>query len=326
LDLALFATQEVEGDDPPSGAATVWKGPVSRAGKPTATLPVLNKSLWWGYQADDATCATNGGCEEDADSISGPIQSSTAGDINHDGKDDIVQWIYTGDGTWGNRVLYGGGGTGFTGGWVPGDGVGLDTGTGIGDVNGDGFDDVVVGADGWHTKVQVALGSAAGLSESRVQTLDQDLPGFPGVEEEGDDLGTSVSVADVTGDGYADIALGIAGEDVSGVVDAGSVALVHGSPSGVTGTGTQVFHQDTAGVPGVAEEDDRFGVSTALLDVDGNGHRDLAAGSSAENAANGAVWVLRGTATGLTTTSALAFGPKTVSAPYTKARFGSFLR
>ncbi|MET7882414.1 FG-GAP-like repeat-containing protein [Streptomyces avermitilis] len=304
-DLALFAHQQVEGDDPPSGAATVWKGPVSRAGKPTATLPVLDTS---------------------ADSISGPIKSSQAGDINGDGKDDIVQWIYTGDGTWGNRLLYGGGSKGFTGGWVPGEGVGDLTGTGIGDVNGDGFDDVVVGADGWNSKVRVALGSASGLSESRVQSFDQDLPGFPGAQEEGDELGASVSVADVTGDGYADIALGIPGEDVGTIADTGSVALVHGSASGVTGTGTQVFHQDTAGMPGVAEKDDRFGVATALLDVDGNGHLDLAAASTAENASNGAVWVLRGDAAGLSTKSAFAFGPKTLSAPYTNALFGSFLR
>ncbi len=116
------------------------------------------------------------------------------------------------------------------------------------------------------------------------------------------------------------------GEDVGSVVDAGSVALLHGSAAGLTGTGAQVFHQNTAGVPGVAEENDRFGATTALLDVDGDGHRDLAAASTAENASSGAVWLLRGTGSGLTTKSALAFGPKDLSAPSTNALFGSFLR
>ncbi|MGW3666291.1 FG-GAP-like repeat-containing protein [Streptomyces sp. NPDC005141] len=325
-DLALFSAQNVGGDDPAGAPAALWKGPVSRAGKPAAVLNLLDKSLWWGYEADDETCATNGGCEDGPSSITGPVASGEVGDVNGDGKDDIVQWTYAGDGEWANRLLYGGG-AGFTRGQVPGaDTNRTGTGTGIGDVNGDGFDDVVVGADGWNKKVRVAFGSASGLSDANVQSFDQDLPGFPGVQEQGDALGTAVSVGDVTGDGYADIALGIPGEDFDGLKDAGSIALLHGSASGVTGTGAQTFHQNTAGISGVAEKNDRFGVSTALLDVNGNGHPDLAASSTAENASAGAVWVLRGTTTGLTTTSALAFGPRTLSAPDTKALFGSSLR
>ncbi|PSM44592.1 hypothetical protein C6Y14_00070 [Streptomyces dioscori] len=326
-DLALFSYLTGAGDDPSSGNATVWKGPVTRAGQPTAALPLLDKADWWGYDANDASCATTtSGCQEDGDSITGPIPSTRTGDVNGDGKDDIVAWQYAGDGQYGNRLLLGGGSTGFTSGWVPSDGTATGTGTGIGDVNNDGFDDVVVGNYWAGDKVQIAFGSASGLSEERVQTFDQDLPGFPGVEEEGDGLGSTVSVADVNGDGFGDIALGISGEDIGDITDAGSVALVPGSASGVTGAGTQTFHQDTAGVPGVAESGDEFGVSSALLDVDGDGHADLAAGSQAENSWNGAVWVLRGTATGLTATSSLAFGAGDLAAPATGARFGALLR
>ncbi|MGW3424543.1 FG-GAP and VCBS repeat-containing protein [Streptomyces phaeochromogenes] len=325
-DLALFEQVSSFGDEAPSSAATVWKGPISRAGQPTGTLPVLDKADWWGYDADDASCATNGGCEEDGDSISGPFASSETGDINGDGKDDIVVWDYQGDGVWGNRLLLGGGATGFKRGWAPGDGAGNTVGTGIGDVNNDGFDDVVAGNYWTGDKVQIAFGSASGLSDERVQIFDQDLPGFPGVEEEGDGIGSSVSVADVTGDGFADIALGIPGEDIGDLYDAGSIALVPGSATGVTGAGTQTFHQNTAGVPGVAENKDEFGVSSALVDVNGDGHADLAAGSTAENAQNGAVWVLRGTASGLTATSSFAFGAGDLGAPATGVHFGAFLR
>ncbi|GAA3818436.1 FG-GAP and VCBS repeat-containing protein [Streptomyces phyllanthi] len=320
-DLALFSTQNVGGDDPAGAPATLWKGPIARTGTPAAVLNILDKSEWWGYGEDDASCATGSGCEEDGDSITGPVVNGHVGDINGDGKDDIVQWIYTGDGTWGNRLLYGGT-SGFTTERAPGDATGEDVGTGVGDVNGDGFDDVVVGVDGWSNKVRVAYGSASGLSDANTKSFDQDLPGFAGVEEEGDGLGTAVSVDDVNGDGYADIALGIPGEDFSDLTDAGSFALVPGSASGVTGTGTQVFHQNTAGVPGAAESGDRFGVTTALLDVNGDGHRDIAVASTAENSTNGAVWTLRGTSTGLTTTSALAFGPDDLGAPATDAFFG----
>ncbi|MFM9457179.1 FG-GAP and VCBS repeat-containing protein [Streptomyces europaeiscabiei] len=323
-DLALFSAQRVSGDDPSGTPAALWKGPIKRDGKPTTVLPLLDRSLWWGWSEEDDSCETGGGCEDGPASITGPVVSGEVGDFNGDGRDDILQMAYRGDGNWEDRLLLGGGATGFTRGDTSGLRRGEDSGTGAGDVNGDGYDDVVAGSGGG--KAHITYGSAAGLTAENTHAFDQDLPGFPGAEEEGDHIGSAVSVADVTGDGHADVALGIEGEDVGSVADAGSVALLHGSAAGLTGVGAQVFHQNTAGVPGVAEKNDQFGATTALLDVNGDGHRDLAAASTAENTSNGAVWLLRGTTPGLTTKSAQAFGPKDLSAPYTNALFGSFLR
>ncbi|MFC8124158.1 hypothetical protein [Streptomyces sp. NPDC057302] len=323
-DLALFDLVGSHGDDPVEQKSRLWKGPIARTGTPAATLDFMDASQWWSYDSDERP---NPVCREKPEtcvdgplSVKGPVIPQAVGDINGDGRADIAVNDYTGDGGWTNSILYGSP-TGFK----RGDAVGGKGAVGVGDVNGDHYDDLVAG-ESYHGKVAVAFGSADGLKADAVQEFDQDLPGVPGAEEEGDGFGSAVSVGDVTGDGYADIALGVTGEDVKTVGDAGAVVLVHGSANGVTGTGAQAFHQDTAGVPGVAEADDQFGAAAALLDVTGDGHRDLAVSSTRENAQAGAVWSLRGSATGLTATNSVAFGPKDVGAPDTAAVFGSTLR
>lgn len=326
-DLALFADAEVEGDDSVRQSTNLWKGPISRAGKPTARLDFLDKSEWRGDDGSGADCATDDSCVNGPHSLSGPNTAESVGDVNGDHRDDIAIWAYEGDGVWANHVLLGGAG-GFQESGTLGD-IGSDGDNGatdIGDVDGDGYGDLVIGSNNNTDQVTVMYGSASGLPSSRVKTFDQSLPGFYGDQEADDHVGSCVSAADVTGDGRAEIALGIDGEDFSDLTDAGSFALLHGTASGVTGEGSQVMHQNTAGVPGAAEKDDKFGAACTLLDINGDGHRDLAVSSTAENASTGAVWTLNGTAEGLTTNGATAFAPGDVGGPATKALFGSFLR
>ncbi|RII17672.1 FG-GAP repeat protein [Streptomyces sp. YIM 130001] len=326
-DLALFGAADVEGDDPVTQSANLFKGPISRDGKPTEKLDFLDPSEWWGYDDDGEACADTDSCVDGPESISGPVLPKAVGDVNGDKHDDIAVWTYSGDGVWANHVLLGGA-KGFKVS-APlenfadsGDESSVD----IGDIDADGYDDVVLGSGKGGGEVKVVHGSADGPDADRTQTFDQTLPGFYGAQEAGDRVGSCIAVEDVTGDGHADVAVGIAGEDFSGLTDAGSVALLHGSADGVVGEGSKVVHQNTAGVPGAAEKGDKFGEACSLQDVDGDGHRDLAAAAVAENESAGAVWSLGGSADGLTTDNATSFAPVDLGAPVTKAEFGRYLR
>src|SRR6185503_11402125 len=58
--------------------------------------------------------------------------------------------------------------------------------------------------------------------------------------------------ADFNHDGFADLAVGAPFEDLGGLADGGAVNVVYGSSTGLAGTGSQVFTQDSPGVPGNA--------------------------------------------------------------------------
>ncbi|MBA2947099.1 FG-GAP-like repeat-containing protein [Streptomyces himalayensis] len=184
--------------------------------------------------------------------------------------------------------------------------------------------------------IRVVYGSASGPS-TRTAKITQDTAGVPGVSEGGDlelnygdQFGYSLAAGDVTGDGYPDIAAGVPGEDVGSVREAGAIVLLKGSAAGLTGSGAQAFHQSTSGVPGISEKGDYFGRSVLLGDVNANNRADLAVAAPNEDgtyADSGAVWVLRGSKAGLTTTNITSFGPRSLGAPEKGARFGdSFAR
>ncbi|MFD0551450.1 FG-GAP repeat protein [Streptomyces rectiviolaceus] len=197
-----------------------------------------------------------------------------------------------------------------------------------GDVDGDGYDDLITGNSRGSKGGSVTVRLGGDRAFGAPVTYDQDSAGVPGAGEAGDGFGASVAAGDVTGDGLADLAVGAPGETVGTVAGTGSVTLL--KSSGSTFTSGKAWHQETAGVPGVAEEGDHFGASVRLKDINKNGKADLATGATGEDIAAtrdvGAVWVLRGTSTGLTSSYAASFNGSDFGLGGADAGFGRTLR
>lgn len=262
------------------------------------------------------------------------INSTATGDFNGDGIEDLATFYVYENHAEGGKL------------WL-GTKAGLSTvpqrlnssaGTAVADFDRDGYADLATrvfprgdteGTEEDPGTVKVFYGSPSGPSQTRVQTITQNTAGVPGVSEKGDQFGGRLSAGDVTGDGFPDLAVGVPGEAIGSKAKAGAVVLLKGGSGGLTGTAAQAFHQDTAGVPGAAESGDVFGGSLRLLEVTGDGKADLVAGAPGENVGTvvngGAVWLLRGAASGVTASKSQAYNPTDVGAPAAQALFGANL-
>lgn len=175
-----------------------------------------------------------------------------------------------------------------------------------GDFNTDGYADLAVGVPGEDDgagAVNVLYGGPDGLGDRGNAFLRQAHGGVPGMHEADDRFGWAVASGDVNGDGYADLAAGLPGEDLRSSVDAGAAIVLYGSGSGISSQGAQMWHQASPNVAGEIEADDRFGSALAAGDFDGDGSDDLAIGVPGEDVNGyvdaGVTNVLVGSATGL---------------------------
>lgn len=182
----------------------------------------------------------------------------------------------------------------------------------LGDVNGDGYRDLVTGVPHNHFRddekpitgeVQIWWGGPNGLSE-RPTRITQDSPGVPGKSEEGDQFGYSVSAGRLDFDRYADIVVGTPEEDEppgeEGGPGRGRVTIIRGGPAGYSRKRNRSFGLETRGVPGGAMRGDRtFGSWTSLLDLNGDRRLDLAVSNGARVFGGGGITIFRGTRRGI---------------------------
>ncbi|MDX2590745.1 MULTISPECIES: FG-GAP and VCBS repeat-containing protein [Streptomyces] len=146
----------------------------------------------------------------------------------------------------------------------------------IADFDKDGYGDIAVGTSLYSKhkgRVSVWYGSSAGPSRST--RLTQATSGVAGTPENRDEFGSSVSAGDVNGDGYADLAVGVRGEEIDGQEYAGGVHVFKGRAGGLSGAGSQWFARNTPGVPGPLTADEQFGGLVRLRDTIGDGTADL---------------------------------------------------